>query len=497
MTLVAAGKNARVTDGRLPAIVGAAQAIQRPEDWSDPVDALGPIELMTRAVRDAADDAGAPGLLEQVDWIGVVGGFWSYQDPGRLVAESIGAPGARTALAAISGSAPQDLVGIAAERVARGEIEVALVVGGEAGAARKKLRSLGIERAWNTDAAVGTPEAVGAFEPEMIEEMRVLGVAATAYALLDDSLRLHTATSMEDHRTEISQLWERFSRVAARNPYAWDRTEKTAAQIREATPDNRMIAFPYTKAHVANNTVDLSSAVIITSEATARAAGVSDERFVYPHVSTSSHETWQVVHRNLMHETPALATAGRMAMEYAGLTPDTVQYVDLYACFPAIVRMSAASLGFDLTRDLTVTGGLGFAGAPVSNSSGQAIAAMVPMLRSGGWGFIHANGGNATKHGFGVYSAERPAKPFARIDAQSAVDLVPRPGVSSDWDGTGDVEAATVAFDRDGPTHVVAALLDDGARGLVRSDDADLIETAMTKGLGGVRGPLPRATQLT
>ncbi|MBV9871227.1 MAG: hypothetical protein JO214_11445, partial [Frankiaceae bacterium] len=51
-------------------------------------------------------------------------------------------------------------------------------------------------------------------------------------------------------------------------------------------------------------------------------------------------------------------------------------------------------------------------------------------------------------------------------------------------------------FDREGPTHVIAALLDDGARGLVRSDDADLIETAMTTGLGELRGPLPGATPI-
>ncbi|MBV9872826.1 MAG: hypothetical protein JO214_19600, partial [Frankiaceae bacterium] len=436
-----------MAEAQRPVIVGAAQVIQRSEDWSDPAEVLGPIELMTQAVRDAAADAGAPGLLNKADWIAVVGGFWSYQDPGRLVAAAIDAPGARTALAAISGSAPQDLVGIAAERVARGEIDVAVVVGGEAGAARKKLRALDVERAWNTDAGAGTPESIGAFEPEMIEEMRVLGVAATAYALLDDSLRIHTGTSMDDHRNEISELWERFSQVAARNPYAWDRTPRTAAEIREATPDNRMISFPYTKAHVANNTVDMSSAVIITSVATAEAAGIAEDRFVYPHVSTSSHETWQVVHRNLLHETPALAAAGGAAMEYAGVTPETVDHVDLYACFPAIVRMSAAALGFDLTRELTVTGGLGFAGAPVSNSSGQAIAAMVPLLRNGGWGFVHANGGNATKHGFGVYSAEPPNKPFARIEAQPS-DLRSRPGVGPDWDGGGDVEAATVVFDR-------------------------------------------------
>jgi acetyl-CoA C-acetyltransferase len=483
--------------GSAPAIVGAAQVIQRPDDWAEPTEALGPIELMSAAARDAAADAGVPSLLSKVDWIGVVGGLWSYQDPGRLVAAQIGADGARTALSAISGSSPQDLIGLAAERIARGELGVVLIVGGEAGAARRRLRSLGAERQWITEVGDGSPEAVGAFETEMIEEMRVLGVAATAYALLDDAIRIRRGDSMDAHRDFIAELWSRFSAVAADNPYAWDRTAHSAAAIRDVTADNRMIAFPYTKALVANNTVDLGSALLMCSVETARAAGIADDRLVFPHVSTYSHETWQVVNRNRLDETPAVAAAGQAALRHAGITTDDLDLVDLYACFPAIVRMSAASLGFDLSRQLTVTGGLGFAGAPIANSTGQAIAAMVPRLRSGGWGFVHANGGNATKHAFGLYSATPPARPFARIDAQGEADLSPRHAAADDWAGEGDVEGATVAYDRGGPTHVIAAMLDPtGGRALVRSTDADLIDLAQSKGLAGVTGPLPGTTRL-
>jgi acetyl-CoA C-acetyltransferase len=481
--------------GSVPAIVGAAQRIQRPGDWSDAADAQGPIELMTAAARAAAEDAGSAALLKQIDWVGVVGGFWSYRDPGLLVAQQLGAADARTALAAISGHAPQDLIGIAAERIARGEIEVALVVGGEATAARKKLRAAGKEPTWILGADAGEPEQFGAFEAEMIEEMRLLGVAATSYALFDDSLRLSRGESMDTHRDRISELWARFSEVASRNPFAWDRVAKSAAEIREPTADNRMIAFPYPKALVANNTVDMASAVLLCSVDTARATGIASDRRVFPHVSTTAHETWRVVNRHVLHETPALAAAGQAALRHAGITVDEVDHIDLYACFPAIVEMSAGALGIDPTRALTVTGGLGFAGAPVANSSGQAIAAMVPLLREGGWGLVHANGGNATKHAFGVYSA-RPPEGFARIDAQELADLQSRPPVDAKWAGEGAVEAATVVFDRDGPTHVIAAMQFDGSRGLVRSADPDLIEAAMADGLGGLAGPLPGAVRL-
>jgi acetyl-CoA C-acetyltransferase len=480
-----------MSHGGLPAIVGAAQIVQRPHDWTDAKDARGPIELMTAAARAAADDAGSSALLTQVDWVGVVGGFWAYRNPGRLVAEQVGAPGAHTAMASISGSAPQELVGVAADRIARGEINVALIVGGEAQAAVRRLRGTGEHAPWIVETDLTEPEKIGGYETEMVSEMRVLGVAATAYALFDDSLRLSRGESMDAHRDRIAALWARFSEVASRNPFAWDRAPKTIAEIREPSANNRMIAFPYTKSLVANNTVDMASALLLCSVDTARAAGIASDRLVFPHAATTSHETWQVANRHVLHEAPAVAAAGAAALKHAGITVEEITHLDLYACFPSIVQMSAAALGIDISRSLTVTGGLGFAGAPVANSSGQAIAAMVPLLREGGWGFIHANGGVATKHAFGVYSAS-PPETFARINAQDQADLQPRAAVDSTWTGEGTVEAASVVFDREGPNHVFAAVLSpDGARGLVRSEDSDLIETAMSSGLGGVQAPLP------
>ena len=480
-----------------PAIVGAAQVIQRPGDWTDPADARGPIELMVEAARAAADDAGAPALLAKVGFIGVVAGVWPHRNPGQLVAEQIGAPGAATGLTVFSGSSPQELVGIVAERIAAGDLDVALVVGGEAKWSAGRIARQGLEPAWLTAPGTGTPEPIGELDPAMMAEMRVLGgPAATPYALFDDSLRLARGDSMDAHRDRIAALWASFSAVAAGNPYAWDRSAKSAAEIREPTPDNRMIMYPYTKALVANNTVDLASAVLLCSVDAARSAGVTADRMVFPHVVAHSHETARIANRDLLHATPGLAAAGAAALGHVGLRIDEVAHVDLYACFPAIVEMSSAALGLGTDRPLTITGGLGFAGAPLANSSGQAIAALVPRVRAGGWGLIHANGGLATKHAFGVYAAHPPEQ-FRRIDAQPLADLNPRPRATADWSGDGTVEAATVSYDREGPSFVVAAIrTPDGARALVRSSDADLMAQATTEGLGGLAAPLPDATRV-
>ena len=80
---------------RLPAIVGAAQRTQRVDD---PREALPPLGLMEQSLRAAAEDAGAPKLLEELDAILVPRGLWKYGDPGRLLAERVGAGAVTTAL---------------------------------------------------------------------------------------------------------------------------------------------------------------------------------------------------------------------------------------------------------------------------------------------------------------------------------------------------------------------------------------------------------------
>ena len=462
----------------VPAIAGAAQAIQRPGEWTDPAEAKGPIELMLDAARAAAEDAGSPALLDAVQWIGVVGGAWSYTNPAQVIARELGLAGAKTALTMYSGSSPQDLLGVAADKIATGEVEVALVAGGEATWSERRIKAAGGEPSWITDPGEGEPEMYSLFAPEMMAEAAAFGGASPAYALFEDSLRAALGLSMDAHRDRISALWERFSAVAADNPYAWDRTAHSAAEIREPTPDNRMIVFPYTKAMVANNTVNQASAVVLCSVGYARSHGLSTDGFVFPHVVTTSHETWEVARRRLLHGAPAVAAAGRAAMEQVGISVDDVRHVDLYACFPSIVQMSAEALGFGLDRPLTVTGGLGFCGAPLANSSGLAIAAMVPLVREGGWGFVHANGGFATKHAFGVYSASAPDS-YVRRDCQDLVDDQAREPAPSEWEGRASVEASTVVYDRSGPSHVLAAVLDGaGRRGFARSADASLIESS-------------------
>lgn len=470
------------------AIVGVSQIVQRPGDTSLG-DSLGPIELMVAAARSAAVDAGAPELLSRIGFVGVAGGWWRYRNPGQLVAAELGCGSAATALSAVSGTGPQDLVGLAAERITRGELDVALITGGEARWTTQRLKRLGEEPTWSTCDGEGDPERVSSFPEEMLAEMGVIGSATAAYAVFDDRLRSAHGRTIAEQRDHVAALWAGFSEVASKNRYAWDQVPHAAESIRNPSPDNRMIAFPYTKAMVANNTVDMGSAILLCSVRVARSFGIATDRMVFPHVVTSSHETWTVAERQELHESPALTAAGLAAFNHVGRTPDDFAHIDLYACFPSIVQMSSAALGLGSgvgdDRLLSVTGGLGFAGAPVGNAVGHSIAAIVDRVRSGGLGLVHGNGGSATKHSFAVYG-DHPPQSFARIDVQDEVDLGARPAMNPQYVGAATIEAGTVIYDRDGPSHVLAAVLDpSGARGWAKCGDADLCVLAEESGISG------------
>lgn len=442
-------------DPRTPVVIGAAQVLQRAGSWSDPADALGPIELMVAAARDAAADAGSAGLAAAAQWIGVAGGWWRYADPGRLVAAELGAARARTALTSISGSAPQELLGLAADRIARGELDVALVLGGEARWSHRRISRAGEEVSWIVDDEGAPPgESLAALPPEAMEEAKWFQGAPPAYALFEVARRAAVGESIDEHRTRIARLWHGYNTVAVDNPYAWIRDSMTVEEIRDESADNRMIAWPYPKAMVANNTVDMASGLLVTSVAAASAAGVAADRWVFPHIVTKSHDSWLVAERAALHRTPGASAAGLAAMAHAAVGPDELGPIDLYACFPSSVEMTCDGLGISMDRPLTVTGGLGFAGAPVGNAVGQSLAAMMHRLRAepGARGLVQGNGGNATKHSFGIYATTPPSRPYVLRDCQPDIDLGERPAGPARWEGPVVIEAYTVVYDREGPT---------------------------------------------
>ena len=468
-------------DPRNPVIVGVAQIKQRPDD---PADAVEAIALMTAAVRDAAADsraeAGADALLKELDLIGVVDGAWKYSDPGRLIADSVGAAEARTAISANGGNTPQSYVNNISSRIQAGELDVAVVVGAEIIWSRRRQRRAGIAADATVQEGVEPDERFGADVPmsDDFEISRGMEMPINFYPMFESAIRAANGETIEQHRTRVSELWERFNQVAVANEYAWFREPMTAEEIREPSQSNRMVGFPYTKAMNSNWDLDQAAAVLICSAAQAEAAGVPRDRWVFPWAGTDAHDTYAVSQRRDLHSSPAIAEAGRALYELAGIGPDEIDHIDIYSCFPSAVQVSAQALGLGQDRQLTQTGGLTFAGGPLNNYVTHSIAAMTEVLRSdpGSVGLVTANGGFLTKHALGLYSTTPPGGPFQARNVQEAVDRSPTTPVDQDYSGPVTIEAYTVMHDGDGPNEGLCAVkTPNGSRSWGRVTDAAML----------------------
>ena len=379
-------------DPATPVLVGVGVTRQR---CRDPLAAAEAYQLMTEAVETAAVDAGSEHLLADAGIIYVPKGMWSYSDPGRLIADDIGASQAKTVLADF-GILQQSLIGDACRRIADGEVDIAIVAGGEA--KYRELRATITGTALDDDLTqtVVEPDILLTPEAELwsqIEADAGLGMPVGYYAIMESALRYARGQSLDEHRDQIAALYAGFSRVAVANPNAWNREPVAAQYIRNPSDKNKMLAFPYTKLHNSQWNVDQAAGLIFCSAAKAEALGVRREKWIFPLASTESNHMVNTSQRRHLHCSPGARLAGQKALQIGAVTVDELAYLDMYSCFPAAVQIYAEELGISLDRQLTVTGGMTFGGGPLNNYVLQSTCRMAELLRDNSSRKSRAHGG--------------------------------------------------------------------------------------------------------
>ena len=479
-------------DPRTPVVIGVGQHLQRTDRGADP---LEPLDLMDEALRAAAADtaagAGTAGVLGRADVVAVVPVIsWGYRDPGRLLAERYGAD-AVTWYPSMGGNTPQMLLNRLAAAITAGDADLGVVVGGEAYRTRMAAKRAGGRPEWTVQ-----PEEVradwdegGTFSFGHPAEFAVgIAMPTQAYPLFETALWHDSGRSLAEHLGFVGGMWSRMSQVAADNPFAWRREALTPAELTTPTAENRIVGFPYTKRMVANPDVDMAAGVIVCSAERARSLGVPTDRWVFVHAGTDGVDRVMSERRDLV-SSPAIGVAGNLALELAGTGIDDVAHLDLYSCFPSAVQLACRELGVDPDRQLTVYGGLPFAGGPWNNPVSHALASMVGVLREdpGSTGLVTANGGNVDKHAFGVYSTTPPAGGFRHARPQDRIDAVPGRTVLDGHRGTATVEGWTVMHERDGtPQRAHAACTTaDGQRVWATSHDPDVMARFESTDVGG------------
>ena len=384
-------------DPRRPVLVGLGAANE-----SEPVS-----ELMTRAVRAAADDAGAPSLLAGLDHVLVPQGSWSLTDPARTVARRVGAVDARTVFCEI-GVSQQEVINHALTMVASGESDAVAVVGGEG---RAWARAGGVE----SDEEVEPPDQVLTRPPEFVADIEVAaGIAwpvVQQYALIENALGAAEGRSPDRQRHEIAALWARFNEVARTNPVAAFPAPLSADEIARPGPANRPLASPYNLWHSSQWTVDQASALLVCSAARAAAVGVPLDRWLFPHVALHCSSAVTLTARRHLHAWPAMGVLGRAAAARLGRPLREIALAELYSCFPVAVRVQQRELDLDQGATPTLTGGMAFAGGPFNHYVLLSTVTMGRRLRAvpGELGLVTTVSGMLSKPGLAVWSATPPA----------------------------------------------------------------------------------------
>jgi len=466
-----------------PVLVGVAAVQQKMADYQQ---ALEPVALMEQALRDAAADAGCMEILGQADEILVPKSLWGYSDPGRLLAEALGARSATTLLAEI-GILQQSLLTRACQRITTGEAQVVLITGGEARYRALCAGKAGVEAPETPQVGV-EPDITLRPEHEMwssVESDSGLGMPVGYYAIMDSALRYKQGLSLAEHRDQMATMYARLSELAADNPDAWSDHAVSAAHIREHSPANRMLAFPYTKLHNSQWNVDQAAGLILCSARVAENLGIERHKWVFPRAFTESNFMSVVTSRKDLGASPGFRIAGHVALQLAGVSFNQIRLCELYSCFPYAVRAQLQEFGLDWLHNVSVTGGMTFGGGPLNNFVFQATVRMAQLLRQnpGETGLVTAVSGFLTKQACALWSCTPGAEGWACADVTEQVRAVSEVcDVVANYCGKASVAGYTVLYHGLYPWRAVAVFdLPDGRRTVAYSEDAQLMELMMAQ----------------
>jgi acetyl-CoA C-acetyltransferase len=455
----------------IPVIVGVGEITDRPKELTA---GLEPLALFEEALKRAEEDSGTK-LLGEIQSLDVVNFLsWRYRDPAKQLADRLGITPAHAYYGPVGGESPIRYLHEAAQRIARGECSVAAVCGAESQSTATKAERAGITLPWTPFAHdAEEPKRGAAFQKPMAVKLGVFK-PVTVYPFYEVATSAHWSQTPREAMAESGELWSTYSGVASRNPNAWLKRHFTPEEITRPAPDNRLIAWPYTKLMVANPTVNMGAAILITSLAKARAVGIPEHRLVHVWGGASAEEPRDYLIRDRFFESHAQNAVLKAAMDLAGGDGKAFDAIELYSCFPCVPKMARRTLGLGADVTPTVTGGLTFFGAPLNTYMTHATCAMVRQLRNGAkLGLLYGQGGFVTKHHALVLSRETPREPLAQeTSVQSEADRHrgPVPDFVTEADGKGSVESFTVIYGRNGDVEhgVVMLRTSSNARALAR-----------------------------
>jgi acetyl-CoA C-acetyltransferase len=463
-------------EDRIPVIVGIGEIVDRPKDIAD---GLEPLALLEQALRRAEADSGTK-LLGEIGSLDIVNLLsWRYRDPERQLSDRLGIKPAHAYYGPVGGESPIRYLHEAAQRIARGECSVAAVCGAEAQSTATKAERAGVDLPWTPFAKdVEEPKRGAAFQKPIAVKLGVFR-PVSVYPFYEAASSAHWGQTPREAMAESGKLWSTYSDVATQNPSSWLKRHFKPEEITTPAADNRLIAWPYTKLMVANPSVNMGAAILMTTLAKARAAGIPDDRLIHVWGGASAEEPRDYLIRDQFFESHAQNAVLKTVIDLAGGSGKAFDAIELYSCFPCVPKMARRTLGLGPDVQPTVNGGLTFFGAPLNTYMTHAACAMVRKLRSGSkLGLLYGQGGFVTKHHALVLSRQAPKATLAQqtsVQAEADRNRGAVPDFVTEANGKGKVESFTVLYGRNNEVEhgVVMMRTPNNARALARIPAAD------------------------
>ena len=474
-----------------PILVGAAQYVDRNRPTLDK--SLSPADIAAGVADAALNNCAAHGNIAATIDVLAVARLFEHSVKDRTmwpnpfgcsnnmpasVGRRLGIKPGRLVYSEVGGETPQRLVNQMAEAISRNEVRSALITGAEALATIKNARRAGITFDWREE----INEDFEDLWPDLpmvsdYENRHGINIPIQVYALFEQAKRYELGSSVQSYRDSIGQLFSTFTEVAANNPFAQFPKIRTAEEIATVSSDNFLLAEPYAKWMVAQDAVNQGAAIVMTSVGIARELAIPEINWVYLTAYADADEL-TVSERPRLATSAAQGEALKYVLEVASLSPEEIDLIDLYSCFPIAVTSACEHLGIasQTSIQLTLTGGLPFFGGPGNNYSLHAIAEVIRRLRGrkSGDALVVANGGYLSKHSIGSYSRVAPASwsPSDFHLSSTKADKVP---LIESPNGRGRIESYSAIYHKSEPSRgfIIGRMLGSEERFLAISKPRD------------------------
>ena len=435
--------------------------------------------LMEKATLAAIQDTENSEIINFIDEIQIPKGYWTYRDPGKWIADKHGFSAATTSVTKI-GVLQQNLINSACEKIINGEIRAGLIVGGEA--RYKKIQALKEGIDFEEMKLLKNPDHYVKAKEDLYvpEELDALGMMAVGYyAVMESAMRHKQKISLIDHEKFLGDFYSNFSKIASKNPHAWNQKIYSSNEIQKPSKSNPRIAYPYNKLHNSSWNVNQSSALILTSERIADKLSIPCSKRIYPLISSETNHMVGLIQRPDMTNPIGLKLAADFILKTTRKNNIHPSIYELYSCFPIAVQMFSKVLNLSDEIIETITGGMPFAGGPLNNYMLHATAQMLLKIRENTEeiGLVTGVSGMMTKQSLAIWAKE-PLMDFESKDVTNkAEELEVAVPMSKQTNGEAIVIGCTNLYEKNNALRAVFYAEDSkGHRLVLISNDKEIIK---------------------